>query len=483
MNKYSKARKGERKSPPKGYPKDKSLYADPKNWKYPLDNKKRAKSAWSYINMPRNRKGYSNKELSMIESKIKKALKRYNVEISEDKKASINPKHTRLSKRAKLLKKAMDKLPINFGPASSADILIEGLIKFKDEVLARKDATEILRAIGNRIISGNPMELTQLIQPILQNPEIGKEILKANEDRKDEIMAQIKRSIGISKDDWNVDDNVYAVIMYGILQGVFVNSQIANQFVRKQINNYSVDDFVEDVMDAVYGVYPDGITDHLVIDKAKAIYENLPDLIDEYHKENYRIVPIKKGRIPKKLITTNLVPSKENRQLGESFLDAISDIDTDKLYEAMNETILPENKTMDYVSKRIQQDIRPKKNAPDPTQTANDPFAGSKGLDKKNENDGSNSVRASRLSRLSKRASDVLKGGLADGQPDEKYDPEQLGKGIGVEMEHTDNWEIAKEIAKDHLEESKDYYKSSGGKYYDKLNDMEDEIEDFLKSL
>ena len=78
----------------------------------------------------------------------------------------------------------------------------------------------------------------------------------------------------------------------------------------------------------------------------------------------------------------------------------------------MNETIPSKNKTMNYISKRIQQDIWPKKNAPDPTQTANDPFAGSKGLDKKNENDGSNSVRASRLSRLSKRASDYFKGNI-----------------------------------------------------------------------
>ena len=48
-------------------------------------------------------------------------------------------------------------------------------------------------------------------------------------------------------------------------------------------------------------------------------------------------------------------------------------------------------------------------------------------------------------------------GGLGDNQPDEKFDPEQLNKGMGVELEHTKNPEEAKEIVKDHLQESKDF--------------------------
>ncbi|MDD5363605.1 MAG: hypothetical protein PHN88_15895 [Ignavibacteria bacterium] len=38
------------------------------------------------------------------------------------------------------------------------------------------------------------------------------------------------------------------------------------------------------------------------------------------------------------------------------------------------------------------------------------------------------------------------------------YDPEQLKMGIKIEMEHTDNPKIAEKIAKDHLDEFKDYY-------------------------
>lgn len=42
--------------------------------------------------------------------------------------------------------------------------------------------------------------------------------------------------------------------------------------------------------------------------------------------------------------------------------------------------------------------------------------------------------------------------------PDDKFDPEQLKKGIAVEQEHTNDPFIAKLIAKDHLSEVADYY-------------------------
>lgn len=51
-----------------------------------------------------------------------------------------------------------------------------------------------------------------------------------------------------------------------------------------------------------------------------------------------------------------------------------------------------------------------------------------------------------------------LKGGLADGKPDSKYDSSQLRSGVKVEFEHTTDPDKAKEVAKDHLEEIPDYY-------------------------
>lgn len=45
-----------------------------------------------------------------------------------------------------------------------------------------------------------------------------------------------------------------------------------------------------------------------------------------------------------------------------------------------------------------------------------------------------------------------------DSRPDNEYDATQLAVGIKVESEHTDDVNIAKKIAKDHLDESPDYY-------------------------
>ncbi len=60
---------------------------------------------------------------------------------------------------------------------------------------------------------------------------------------------------------------------------------------------------------------------------------------------------------------------------------------------------------------------------------------------------------------------DKIPGGLASGMPDSAFDPEQLRAGIEVELEHTTDKAIAKEIAKDHLKEDP--------KYYTKLQKME----------
>ena len=53
---------------------------------------------------------------------------------------------------------------------------------------------------------------------------------------------------------------------------------------------------------------------------------------------------------------------------------------------------------------------------------------------------------------------DKLPGGLADKSNYKDYSEEELAKGIKVELEHTDDIEVAKEIAMDHLEECSDYY-------------------------
>ena len=51
-----------------------------------------------------------------------------------------------------------------------------------------------------------------------------------------------------------------------------------------------------------------------------------------------------------------------------------------------------------------------------------------------------------------------LSGGVGDTTPTEKVDPNQLSIGIQIEMEHTNDLDIAQEIAMDHLTEDPEYY-------------------------
>ena len=53
---------------------------------------------------------------------------------------------------------------------------------------------------------------------------------------------------------------------------------------------------------------------------------------------------------------------------------------------------------------------------------------------------------------------DSIEGGLADDAMPSDFDPEQIAKGIKVEMEHTEDPHKALEIAMDHLTEISDYY-------------------------
>lgn len=66
-------------------------------------------------------------------------------------------------------------------------------------------------------------------------------------------------------------------------------------------------------------------------------------------------------------------------------------------------------------------------------------------------------AKAAELSRSGQK--DLLPGGEADNLPDREFPPSALAEGAKHEHEHTDNDQIAKEIAKDHLQEDPAYYK------------------------
>ena len=59
-------------------------FADPTNNKYPIDSAEHVRAAWNYINHKDNAAKYDKDEVEVIKDRIKKAAKKYDVNISED---------------------------------------------------------------------------------------------------------------------------------------------------------------------------------------------------------------------------------------------------------------------------------------------------------------------------------------------------------------------------------------------------------------
>ena len=70
---------------------------------------------------------------------------------------------------------------------------------------------------------------------------------------------------------------------------------------------------------------------------------------------------------------------------------------------------------------------------------------------------------------------ELIIGGKADGRKDDEFSKDQLLKGISVELEHTNDPWIAKEITKDHLVEEAEIkgIDPRDSVYYDYLERME----------
>lgn len=78
--------------------------------------------------------------------------------------------------------------------------------------------------------------------------------------------------------------------------------------------------------------------------------------------------------------------------------------------------------------------------------------------------------KAEHKNKYREKVAEMIVGGEADYEPNSAFDAEQLLEGAEEELEHTDNMNLAIEIAKDHLKEMPDYY--------ERLEEMEEEAEE-----
>lgn len=59
-------------------------FADSTNNKYPIDTEEHVRAAWSYINKAGNAEKYSAADAEKIRNRIKKAAKKFDIDIAEE---------------------------------------------------------------------------------------------------------------------------------------------------------------------------------------------------------------------------------------------------------------------------------------------------------------------------------------------------------------------------------------------------------------
>jgi HK97 family phage prohead protease len=100
-------------------------YKDDGQKRYPIDTEAHCRAAWSYINMPKNQAGYTAEQVAAIKGRIRAALKRFGVQVSEA--AALD-----YGQFADAMRKILE---VPFEPArkAAADVLLDQYHQTEDE--------------------------------------------------------------------------------------------------------------------------------------------------------------------------------------------------------------------------------------------------------------------------------------------------------------------------------------------------------------
>lgn len=78
------------KSPPAGYPQSRDAYADPENYKYPLETAAHARAALAYWNQAGNQDEYTPAERAYITARIMAACRRFGIDVAAAHSATFD---------------------------------------------------------------------------------------------------------------------------------------------------------------------------------------------------------------------------------------------------------------------------------------------------------------------------------------------------------------------------------------------------------
>jgi len=191
-----------------------------------------------------------------------------------------------------------------------------------------------------------------------------------------------------------------------------------------------------------------------------AYYENMPE------EKKKRYISLAVNQIDKTLGAENkaMLPKDE-------YFKLVKDIAM-KYYKAEIGALNEDDKKSDYpkelgkeFSPEKQYNKTPKKHSKKIKIKEEEEISGLEGIANmkpedqiKSKNDSESSVDIEQLAKEKEEQGEVLQGGKGDGTSPLEFDPDQILKGLEVEMEHTDDPLVSIEIVLDHLTEDPEYY-------------------------
>jgi hypothetical protein len=188
-----------RDAPPKGYPKNQKVYADPENWRYPLHTPWNAKAARRYFDEWSNRARYTEEEQTYIDSRINEALKWFEQQAESKGTRRPRPKPRSTKKTEQLSLQELLKLFLGSARLQRAEEMEDSLVS-----ISKTGPEEIEGKVKNYVVQINVKDRTILhdCQDWRKNMEsrnmckhLGKFLLNLDSNTATDLLRDILRNL------------------------------------------------------------------------------------------------------------------------------------------------------------------------------------------------------------------------------------------------------------------------------------------------
>lgn len=197
--KQPSVKKSGHKSPPKGYPMEKHMYADPMNYKYPLDTEDHVRAALSYFSKPKNRSEYSSEEQEFMWARMLRAAKKYGIKVKKAKsEIETEEVSEQMDEKIQELKKLLADVQGLLATVNKA----EGATEQKDELVKLSEALKAslatleagMKEIVAKLEPAKPLVSEEELTQLRQRAEAGDVAVKELETVKAEATLKTRLS-------------------------------------------------------------------------------------------------------------------------------------------------------------------------------------------------------------------------------------------------------------------------------------------------